>query len=427
MKGSKIMPITYKCASCGGIMEFDSVSQKLKCLQCGNTKDIETMETDNLADRTVNQECENTIDMKLYHCKSCGAELVTDEFTAATICSFCGNPSLVGEQIQGVYKPQRIIPFKMNKEEAQQKYREWIKKGILTPKELKDKATIEKISGVYVPYWLYDYKAQSQMTANAEIVNVERKGEYEITYHKEYQVYRDVSAEFNKVPADASKNMEDSVMDKLEPFRYEELKPFAMEYMSGYLSERYSVSAEEMRPHVEKRIDNYITDITKDTITGYSHVNVVSNHINKVKKSVEYIMIPVWLLNCRYNSKDFQFMINGQTGKIVADRPISIQKCILAAISTFLLSLLLIMAGDALLFGKDVSFIQGMCDDILIKLIIAIVVTALVIMLMLRSSRAHMTVGSSTYAGDNIRIGRREDTYIRTRKTERKIENNSEK
>ena len=41
MKGSKIMPITYKCASCGGIMEFDSVSQKLKCIQCGNTKDID--------------------------------------------------------------------------------------------------------------------------------------------------------------------------------------------------------------------------------------------------------------------------------------------------------------------------------------------------------------------------------------------------
>lgn len=278
-----------------------------------------------------------------------------------------------------------------------------------------------------MPYWLYDYNAQSQMTANAEIVNTERKGEYEVTYHKEYHVYRDVTAEFNKVPADASKNMEDSVMDKLEPFRYEELKPFSMEYMSGYLSERYSVSAEEMRPHVEKRIDKYITDITKDTITGYSHVGVVSNHINKMKKGVEYIMIPVWLLNCRYNSKDFQFMINGQTGKIVADRPISIQKCILAAVSTFLLSLLVIMAGDALLFAKGVSFVQGMCEDILIKLIIAIVVTALAIMLMLRSSRAHMTVGSSTYAGDNIRVGRREDTYIRTRKTERKIENNSGK
>ncbi len=53
MKGSKIMPITYKCASCGGIMEFDSVSQKLKCIQCGNTKDIETMDADNLTDRTV--------------------------------------------------------------------------------------------------------------------------------------------------------------------------------------------------------------------------------------------------------------------------------------------------------------------------------------------------------------------------------------
>ena len=419
------MPITYQCDSCGGIMEFDSVSQKLKCQQCGNTKDIEAVDSSDTRVRQEDEwESQSTIDMKVYHCKSCGAELITDEFTAATICSFCGNPSLVGEQIQGVYKPQRIIPFKMNKDEAQQKYREWVKKGILTPKELKDKATIEKISGVYVPYWLYDYNAQSQMTAEAEITDVEVKDEYEITYHKEYHVYREVSADFNKVPADASKNMDDGIMDKLEPFHYEELKPFAMEYMSGYLSERYSVSADEMRPHVEKRIDNYITDITQDTIKGYSQVHIVNNHIDKIKKGVEYIMIPVWLLNCRYNSKDFQFMINGQTGKIVANRPISIQKCILATISTFLLSLLLVMAGDALLFRNGLGFVQSMCDDLLIKILIAIVVTIAAVLFMVQSSRAHMTVGSMTYASDNINIHRKEDTYIRTRKSERKIENN---
>ena len=107
-------------------------------------------------------------------------------------------------------------------------------------------------------------------------------------------------------------------------------------------------------------------------------------------------MIPVWLLNCRYNSKDFQFMINGQTGKIVANRPISIQKCILATISTFLLSLLLVMAGDALLFRNGLGFVQSMCDDLLIKILIAIVVTIAAVLFMVQSSRAHMTVGSMT-------------------------------
>lgn len=120
--------------------------------------------------------------MKIYNCQSCGAQLVADEYTSATFCSYCGNPTLVEDRLQGEFKPQLIIPFKINKEQAVDIYRKWLKKGPLTPKELSTSSTIEKISGVYVPFWLYSYNARTQMNAHANKVRTTRRGDTEYTY-----------------------------------------------------------------------------------------------------------------------------------------------------------------------------------------------------------------------------------------------------
>ena len=156
------MPVIYKCPNCGAAMEFDSDTQKLGCKRCGTQIDVETYEKDSAASGEQREKVPN---MKIYNCQSCGAQLVADEYTSATFCSYCGNPTLVEDRLQGEFKPQLIIPFKINKEQAVDIYRKWLKKGPLTPKELSTSSTIEKISGVYVPFWLYSYNARTQMNA----------------------------------------------------------------------------------------------------------------------------------------------------------------------------------------------------------------------------------------------------------------------
>ena len=117
--------------------------------------------------------------------------------------------------------------------------------------------------------------------------------------------------------------MNDDAMDKMEPYDYRGFVTFEMPYLSGYLSERYNYTHDQMQKRADERVERYITDITKSTIVGYSSVNVISNMIRKVNTKCDYVLMPVWVLNCRYKDKDFHFMMNGQTGKIVADRPIS--------------------------------------------------------------------------------------------------------
>ena len=117
------------------------------------------------------------------------------------------------------------------------------------------------------------------MIADAEKIRTIRRGNTEYTYHDHFYVYRDVEADFKKIPADASEKMEDGAMDKMEPYNYAELKDFEPAYLSGYLSERYNFMHQQMEERVNRRVDKYITELTRDTIAGYSSVNVRHNDI----------------------------------------------------------------------------------------------------------------------------------------------------
>lgn len=119
------MPTIYKCPGCGAAMEFDSVTQKLGCPSCGMQIDVREYEQKYSQNSTQG---EYDKEMKMYHCNTCGAELVADEYTSATFCSFCGNPTLVEDRLRGEFKPSTIIPFKINKDKAVEIYKNWCKK-----------------------------------------------------------------------------------------------------------------------------------------------------------------------------------------------------------------------------------------------------------------------------------------------------------
>ncbi len=324
------MASSYVCPGCGAAMEFDSESQKMKCSHCGTTLTVEELDT--LNEYSKKQEDEvvgefNYDDEKesfvKYKCPSCGAELLTDENTVATFCSFCGTPTLVESRVEDELKPSHLIPFKIKKDEAKKKFLSWAKKGLFTPSDFYSSSTVDKITGMYVPFWLYNYNAETNISCKAERVHHEVRGDYEYVHTDHYMVTRDVEADFNRIPADAAENMPDDVMDKLEPFEYRDLTEFQKPYLSGYYAEKYGYSADDMSERIEKRVKDFIYEAARSTIHGYDSVTVV-NRSNRLKRNkAEYVLMPVWLLNYRYKGKEYMFTLNGQTGRIVADRPFS--------------------------------------------------------------------------------------------------------
>ncbi len=315
-----------KCPNCDAPIEFDSSLQKMTCEYCGNEMTIEEAEAQleeykvEVEDKTTLSEDE--IEVEVYVCDTCGAEILTDENTSATFCSYCGNPTLIRKRFEGVLAPGYVIPFKISKEEAKEAYTSWINKGgIFTPKEFKSEAMLDKITGLYAPFWLYDYKGTAVLKATGKKVRVTREGQYRCTYTSYYDVKRNYSLSYDKIPADASEKLPDRTMDLLEPFIYSEMVPFKLPYLSGYYSDKYSYTAEEMSARVEGRVEGYVVTAGRNTITGYDTVTINSKDIKLVKEKADYVLLPVWVLSYKYNDEMRMFTMNGQTGKIVAELP----------------------------------------------------------------------------------------------------------
>ncbi len=310
--------ITYKCPSCGGVLIFDTESGKLKCTQCDTQITIEEAQVKQEESKQEQQQ-----DFMQYKCSSCGAEILTDENTTATICSFCGSPTLIKDRLVGQASPKYVIPFEVSRKQMEQKFREWAKKGHFTPKEFLRQSTIDKITGLYAPYWLFDYHVDAYLEAHCTRIHTEVKKDIEYTYTDHFNVVRELGINYDKLPLDASKRLDNEMMDKLEPFDYSDLKDFSMQYLSGFQSEKYDETSQDLKERGQRRIRNYATTTAEKTIGAYSTVNIVKNQIDMKEKSIDYALLPVWILNYKYQGKNYTFALNGQTGKIVGNRPIA--------------------------------------------------------------------------------------------------------
>ena len=124
---------------------------------------------------------QQTEEMTVYHCPSCGAEIVTDATTAATQCFYCHNPVVLSGRLSGEFRPEYVIPFAIPKEEAEKRFLHWARSKRFVPRDFFHKSRIQKLSGVYFPYWMVDCKLDGAMEATANRVRVWRTGNTEYT------------------------------------------------------------------------------------------------------------------------------------------------------------------------------------------------------------------------------------------------------
>jgi len=339
--------LQYKCLNCKAGLEFNPPTQKWKCSYCFS--EFTRAELDE-AQKIQDNLDEEMPELDSYHCTSCGAELITDQTTSATFCLYCKNPTIIKSRFTGRFKPKYLIPFRLTKEQAVELYKKWISKRLFAPSEFKHKEEMEKVTGVYAPFWLFDCKASGTIEGQGTRVRSWVQGDYRYTETKYFRVVRQGSAEYSKVPVDASKKLDDELMQMIEPYNYEDLTDFSMQYMSGFLAEKYDVESDEAKSAARKRVVKYTEDMLKETISGYSSYRDTSKNITLQEAQENYALLPVYLLVNKYKGKDHLFIVNGQTGKVVGDAPISRWKQLRFAGLVFAASWILAVFGGAL-FG----------------------------------------------------------------------------
>ncbi|MBE6650820.1 MAG: hypothetical protein E7613_05860 [Ruminococcaceae bacterium] len=324
----------YKCPCCDGAIEFNANSQKLKCPYCGTEFDIETItsyneevqstEPDDMQwETSQNSEWrEGEADgLSVYVCNSCGGEIVADEHTAATSCPYCGNPVTVKGNLSGALKPDFVIPFKFDKKAAMEALKKHYSGKPLLPKIFKDQNHIEEIKGVYVPFWLFDADANAHIRYKATRTRFWSDSQYNYTETSHFSVARGGNLGFERVPVDGSTQMDDALMESIEPFNFSEAVDFQTAYLAGFLADKYDVDAEQSILRANERIKRSTEQAFASTVQGYSTVVPVSSSVKLSNAKTRYALYPVWMLTTDWNGQKFTFAMNGQTGKFVGDLP----------------------------------------------------------------------------------------------------------
>lgn len=335
----------YHCPNCSADLKFDPDKQLFCCEYCDSEftqseiNQFVQQQTENNSDKQQNETAEDdkrspeqqkadeefAENTRLYQCPSCGAEIVADMNTAASFCYYCHNPIILKGRVEGMYRPSKVLPFAFGKEKAVEYFNNWAKTKIFAPKDLVSEKQIEKMTGLYVPFWVADAVTRSRMTATGENVRTWHSGDYRYTQTKTYSVVRDIDVTYNGVPADGSKKIEDDLMESIEPFDYSSTKDFDMAYLSGFLADKYDVDKEIVYPRIHQRMFENNTAAIESSC-GYDRLKD-KNFSNDVKSlRWDYMLLPVWFMTFHYKGRVWEYAINGQTGKIAGELPIDEKK-----------------------------------------------------------------------------------------------------
>ncbi|MBO4650487.1 MAG: TFIIB-type zinc ribbon-containing protein [Clostridiales bacterium] len=339
-----------KCPNCGATVVFDPESGGMLCEFCGYKAELPKPESDNaiveldFESATQTASFEWGTQKKSVVCKQCGAETIYDALETAAVCPFCGSTSVMPAASSDSMAPGAVCPFAITKEKAGERFTSWLSGKIFTPSKAKKSARPESFQGVYLPYWTYDAQTTSNFSARAGYDRRVKRGD---TYVTE-TTWRPVSGVYQEFIDDetvmASKRNENSVVKKCEPFDFSKLVPYSPQVVAGFIAERYSIGLKEgwglaqesIKKQLRSHMDQYIRRNWRcDRVDSLRFSTLYSNITYK------YLLVPVWISSFKFNEKVYQFVVNGQTGKVGGHAPISPWR-VLAAIALGILLIVLL-------------------------------------------------------------------------------------
>lgn len=356
-----------QCSNCGANTRFDIASQKMLCPYCGTY----TEPTDERYDdhqgadmQSVNGDYVGASDMmqvKIYTCSQCGAELMSTDNDATAFCSYCGTHQILTERLDMKKRPDHIIPFKITKDQCKSIYKNKLAKALFSPRALRDPEHIEEFRGIYMPYWFYNFSQKGTMRLKG--TKEHRSGNYRIVEH--YDLCVDADNTYGGLSHDASSTFDDNISESLAPYNVGDTVLFSTAYLSGFYADipdtDYKMYENECAQIAAQ--DGFAEAKKQKGFGGYSIEDKEENRINRTctkLESTSAAMFPVWFLSYRMKDRIAYAAINGQTGKMTADIPVDGRKyLIVTAIVTLILWGVLQVFNIASLRGILMAVLMG--------------------------------------------------------------------
>ncbi len=346
----------FPCVSCGAKLSFQPGSKTLKCPYCAASNDIpesdDAVEELDLDTWLTKLETEHeTHEQENIKCSNCGGAQTLAANMFATSCTFCGTPITSKSYAQRLIKPKALVPFKVTKLQAQDKWRNWIKGLWLAPSALKKFVQSDGgIKGIYIPYWTYDANTYTNYTGQRGDNYTER---YETTNSNGERVtesrtqtrwtgvsgsvsyfHDDVLIPASKTAYGASSassstgaaamsnipvlNMFGS--NNLRNWNTKEVVPYQDEYITGFQAEAYQIGLKEGFVAAKQIIDNKVEQLICADIGG-DHQRIGSVNTQYSHLTFKHILLPMWVSAYLFSGKTYRFVVNGQSGEVQGESP----------------------------------------------------------------------------------------------------------
>lgn len=333
----------FTCKNCGGDLKFNPGTQSLKCPFCGTeNENPDTIpeiheELDFQQALEKFRSSEDTVNVQIEKCSACGAEVTLEANATTAKCDFCGTDIVAGGKSHKAMKPQYLLPFKIQKDQAKKTFREWIIKRKFAPSDLKKQARLsEPLKGIYYPFWTFDSDTRSSYsgergthyTRQVERTNSEGKRVTEsVTETRWTHVKGTVKRFFDDILIAASHTLKRKLTRKLDDWNLKEMVNYSERYLKGFKAESYSVDLKEGFELAKEIMNETIrSDIRHDIGGDEQRINRVDTEFLSI--TFKYILLPIWVVVYKFKDKYFQVLINGSTGEIEGERPFSIIKIV---------------------------------------------------------------------------------------------------
>ncbi len=329
----------YICSNCAGHLKYDIKTKKLLCESCGSDFPVGRIDESKLFKKedssySTTKQADDLYSTYVFSCPQCGGEIRNDNNEAASFCLYCGASNVLEGRLSDEKKPDYILPFSIDKEQCKEIYRKFAKKKIFAPSDFMTEGKAEGFRGIYMPYWIYNIEQKGKISLKGE--KTRTKGD--LKFYEEYALTGDLDARYEGLMYDASSSFYDDYSQCISPFDMKEAVLFDSSYLAGFYADTYDVG------------DNVYTEEALKIVNDITYNDHVKNSFKAVKPNTpkdltqtlnsdaydkKSALLPVWFMSVRYKDRMLYSAINGQTGEIASDIPISITKYLIGSLILF--------------------------------------------------------------------------------------------
>jgi len=335
---------SFQCPSCGSSMKHNAAERNLNCPSCGYVENACQENTDNVmfdfAGAQIDPASQDWgVSVQSVICSDCGGKVVVTATEGSLNCTFCGSQHVtVLDEAPGIH-PDSIIPFKLDNSKAYERISDWINKRYLAPFPFKAEYTSGKLAGIYLPYWSFDAQVNAAYTGQAANsytdTEIDTVTSDERTDTKKRRVKKlrwrfvtgTIEKKFQNVMFSDAAQLDAKTIEKLEPFKLNELVKYSPKYLIGYATGRCKDGIEAVWRRAQSYMGGSVREEVHSTVKrGSDVVGAVNTCATFSEIAFKKLLLPVWVGSYRYKNKNYHIYINGQTGVVCGKSPISALK-----------------------------------------------------------------------------------------------------